>query len=100
MSLTTDPKSRYDRQASGRYPKCASPSVVDPSPQRTPFLLQAGVSKVGKDFAVKHSEAMFLSGMLPEKTAQVVRDTRALLRELGRPKESVKFIAGLFIVVD
>jgi len=43
---------------------------------------------------------MFLPGMLPEKTAAVVRDTRALLHELGRPEDSVKFIAGIFIVVD
>lgn len=73
---------------------------MDPSPQRTPFLLQAGASKAGKDFAAKHSEAMFLPGMIPKKTAQVVQDTRALLRELGKPENSVKFIAGIFIVVD
>ena len=38
--------------------------------------------------------------MVPKKTAQVVQDTRALLRELGKPEDSVKFIAGIFIVVD
>ena len=43
---------------------------------------------------------MFLPGMIPKKTAQVVQDTRALLRELGKPENSVKFIAGIFIVVD
>lgn len=43
---------------------------------------------------------MFLPGMVPKKTAQVVQDTRALLRELGKPEDSVKFIAGIFIVVD
>jgi alkanesulfonate monooxygenase SsuD/methylene tetrahydromethanopterin reductase-like flavin-dependent oxidoreductase (luciferase family) len=47
-------------------------------------LLQAGASKAGKDFAAKHSEAMFLPGMIPKKTAAVVQDTRALLRELGK----------------
>jgi alkanesulfonate monooxygenase SsuD/methylene tetrahydromethanopterin reductase-like flavin-dependent oxidoreductase (luciferase family) len=43
---------------------------------------------------------MFLPGMIPKKTAAVVQDTRALLRELGKPENSVKFIAGIFIVVD
>ena len=43
---------------------------------------------------------MFLPGMIPKKTAQVVKDTRALLREIGKPEDSVKFIAGIFIVVD
>ncbi|KAL1586325.1 hypothetical protein WHR41_05437 [Cladosporium halotolerans] len=87
-------------QSHWQYFKCAGPNIVDPSPQRTPFLLQAGASKAGKDFAAKHSEAMFLPGMIPKKTAQVVQDTRALLRELGKPDDSVKFIAGIFIVVD
>lgn len=63
-------------------------------------MLQAGASKAGKEFAAKHSEAMFLPGMVPKKTAQVVRDTRALLRELAKPEDSVKFIAGIFIIVD
>lgn len=83
-----------------KYFKCAGPSIVDPSPQRTPFLLQAGASKAGKEFAAKHSEAMFLPGMVPRKTAQVVQETKAILRELGKPEDSVKFIAGIFIIVD
>ena len=83
-----------------KFFKCAGPNIVDPSPQRTPFLLQAGASKAGKDFAAKHAEAMFLPGMVPKKTAQVVQETRALLRELGKPEDSVKFISGIFIVVD
>ncbi|OQO12398.1 hypothetical protein B0A48_03040 [Cryoendolithus antarcticus] len=84
----------------GKYFRCAGPSIVDPSPQRTPFLLQAGASKAGKLFAAKHSEAMFLPGLVPRKTLQVVQDTRAILRDLGRPVDSIKFIAGIFIIVD
>ncbi|KAK6443508.1 hypothetical protein LTR95_000335 [Oleoguttula sp. CCFEE 5521] len=84
----------------GKYFRCAGPSIIDPSPQRTPFLLQAGASKAGKLFAAKHSEAMFLPGLVPRKTLQVVQDTRAILRDLGRPEDSIKFIAGIFIIVD
>ena len=73
---------------------------MDPSPQRTPFLLQAGASKAGKDFAAKHAEAMFLPGMIPAKTAVVVQDMKALLPNFGRSRDSVKFIAGIFICVD
>lgn len=43
---------------------------------------------------------MFLPGMVPEKTRQIVRTVHDLLRDLGRAEDSVKFIAGVFIVVD
>lgn len=83
-----------------KYYKCAGPNLVDPSPQRTPFILQAGGSKAGMAFAAKHTEAMFLPGMTPEKTAPVVQTVRGLLRDLGRPEDSIKFIAGIYICVD
>lgn len=50
-------------------------------------------------FAASHSEAMFLPGMVPEKTQQIVQTVRGILRDLGRAEDSVKFIAGVFIVV-
>ena len=85
---------------SSKYYKCAGPNLVDPSPQRTPFLLQAGASKAGKAFAATHAEAIFLPGMVPEKTREVVRSVKEQLRELRRPENSCKFIAGIFVVVD
>ncbi|KAH9826922.1 Nitrilotriacetate monooxygenase component A/pristinamycin IIA synthase subunit A, partial [Teratosphaeria destructans] len=84
----------------GKYYKCAGPNLVAPTPQRTPFLLQAGASKAGKTFAATHTEAMFLPGMIPSKTKEIIDSTRSLLRDLGRAEDSIKFIAGIFIVVD
>jgi len=43
---------------------------------------------------------MFLPGMVPEKTREAVDSTKAMLRTQGRAEDSVKFIAGIFIVVD
>ena len=83
-----------------KYYKCAGPNLVDPTPQRTPFLLQAGASKAGKAFAAAHAEAIFLPGMVPEKTRDVVRDVKSLMRDLGRSEGSIKFIAGIFVCVD
>ena len=83
-----------------KYYKCAGPNLVDPSPQRTPFLLQAGASKAGMSFAAAHAEAMFLPGMVPEKTGQIVRSMKEQLRSIGRPENSCKFIAGIFVCVD
>lgn len=83
-----------------KYYTCAGPNLVDPTPQRTPFLLQAGASKAGKAFAASHAEAIFLPGMVPEKTREIVRSVKESLRELGRPETSVKFLAGMLVVVD
>jgi FMN-dependent oxidoreductase (nitrilotriacetate monooxygenase family) len=84
----------------GKYFQCAGPNLVGPTPQRTPFLLQAGASKTGKAFAAAHSEAMFLPGMIPAKTRDIIESVKDSLREIGRPTGSVKFIAGIFIVVE
>lgn len=83
-----------------KYYKCAGPNLVQPTPQRTPFLLQAGASKAGKAFSAAHAEAMFLPGMIPQKTRDIVDSMKVLLREQGRSENSMKFIAGIFIVVD
>lgn len=83
-----------------KYFSCVGPNLVDPSPQRTPFLLQAGASKAGQDFAATHAEAMFLPGMIPAKTRAIVDSMKALLLQKGRSEDSIKFIAGIFICVD
>lgn len=83
----------------GKYYKCVGPNLVDPTPQRTPFLFQAGASKSGMAFAAAHAEAMFLPGMIPAKTQQIVHTVRGILKDIGRPETSVKFLAGMFIVV-
>lgn len=98
--IYTDPEKVHKINHVGKYYKCAGPSIVEPSPQRTPFLLQAGASSAGKNFAARHAEAMFLPGLVPEKTRQIVDSMKKLLVEHRRPADAIKFIAGIFIVVD
>lgn len=43
---------------------------------------------------------MFLPGLIPEKTRQIVEETRELLEANGRPVDSIKLIGGIFVVVD
>jgi len=44
----------------GKYFNVPGPHLSEPSPQRTPFLFQAGTSKAGKAFGAKHAEAIFV----------------------------------------
>ena len=41
----------------GKFYNVPGPHICQPSPQRTPLLLQAGTSKAGKTFAAQHAEA-------------------------------------------
>ena len=78
----------------------AGPHLVEPSRQRTPFLVQAGASKAGKSFAAKHAEAIFLPGMAYDTVRKIVQDLRSLAHDQGRDPNSVKLLVGLHVVLD
>jgi alkanesulfonate monooxygenase SsuD/methylene tetrahydromethanopterin reductase-like flavin-dependent oxidoreductase (luciferase family) len=66
---------------------------VDPSPQRTPFLFQAGTSSAGSEFAATHAEAIFVSSHSPAVLRPKIDKIRQLAQEKGRDPQSVKFFA-------
>jgi alkanesulfonate monooxygenase SsuD/methylene tetrahydromethanopterin reductase-like flavin-dependent oxidoreductase (luciferase family) len=66
---------------------------VDPSPQRTPFLFQAGTSSAGSEFAASHAEAIFVSSHSPVVLAPKVSKIRELAKEKSRDPQSIKFFA-------
>lgn len=85
----------------GKYFKVPGPHICEPSPQRTPFLFQAGTSKAGTDFGAKHAEAVFVGGQLPELVKTSVDALRTTARDkFGRDPAHVKVFAGVSIVVD
>lgn len=75
------------------------PALVEPSPQRTPLLFQAGASARGRAFAAKHAEAVFLSGPTAEQTAGWVRAVRAEAAGRGRDPRRVKAFSNVNVVV-
>ncbi|KAF2702764.1 alkanesulfonate monooxygenase [Pleomassaria siparia CBS 279.74] len=83
----------------GKYFKTAGPLTTEPSLQRTPFIFQAGTSTAGKAFATKHAECMFLAGMTPQSVRKSVDEIRHLATTHGRPRTSIKLIAGILIIV-
>ncbi|TVY45330.1 Dimethyl-sulfide monooxygenase [Lachnellula subtilissima] len=95
--------SRVKDAVSGKYSKyfkCIATHQLHPSVQRTPFILQAGASPAGKNFAAKHSEAMFLPGLEPEKVRKEVDQIRSQVVGCGRAPDSIKFLAGMLVIVD
>lgn len=85
----------------GKHFSVPGPHICEPSPQRTPFLFQAGTSKAGREFGAKHAEAIFVGGQSPEKVRTSVDALRQLAKEkFGRDPSHLKIIAGITIIVD
>ncbi|KAK8200658.1 hypothetical protein M8818_005973 [Zalaria obscura] len=84
----------------GKYFNVPGPHFCEPSPQRTPFLFQAGTSKSGSDFGAKHAEAIFMGGQTPEKVRPLVDNIRQSAKEkFGRDPSHIKILVGMTIIV-
>lgn len=76
----------------GKYYEVPGPFICQPSPQRTPLILQAGTSKAGQAFAGKHAEAIFVSGHNPIACKGPVEGARAAAKAAGRDPANIKVL--------
>ncbi|CEJ56999.1 Putative Xenobiotic compound family [Penicillium brasilianum] len=83
----------------GKYFEVPGPHFCEPSPQRTPFLFQAGVSEAGNGFGGKHGEAIFIGGQTPEATRATVENIRKIAQQEGRDPNHLKVIVGINVIV-
>lgn len=78
----------------GKFFTVPGPHICQPSPQRTPLLLQAGTSRAGKQFAAQHAEAIFVSAHAPAVCAKNIAEIRELAKtEYGRDGNNIKVLA-------
>jgi FMN-dependent oxidoreductase (nitrilotriacetate monooxygenase family) len=78
----------------GKYFDVPGPHICQPSPQRTPLILQAGASKAGKIFAAQNAEAIFVSAHAPAVCAKNIAEIRELASsQFGRDSRNIKFLA-------
>lgn len=77
----------------GKYFSLNTRHIVDPSPQRTPLIFQAGTSPAGSDFAATHAEAIFVASPSSTILRPKIDNIRRLAAEKGRDPRSVKFFA-------
>lgn len=97
--MHTDPAKVHPIDHHGRWFDVRGPHLCEPSPQRTPLLLQAGASERGRDFAARHAEAVFVVGNDPADIAATGRDLRARAAAAGRDPAELKVLAGARPVV-
>lgn len=98
-SLYADPAKVHDIHHHGPYFRVDGLHLVDPSPQRTPFLFQAGSSEIGRQFAARHAEAVFLNTPTAQATRFIIDDIRQRAERLGRDPASVLFFPKLTPIV-
>ncbi|KAK4050926.1 hypothetical protein OIO90_004902 [Microbotryomycetes sp. JL221] len=83
----------------GKYFNVEGPHIVEPSPQGSPVIFQAGSSSKGLEFAARHAEAVFMSGPSPQKIRVQVDALRALTEQQGRNPYDVKVLVKLLVIV-
>ncbi|KAJ9145398.1 Nitrilotriacetate monooxygenase component A/pristinamycin IIA synthase subunit A [Pleurostoma richardsiae] len=90
----TDPELVRQINHDGKWFTVPGPHIVQPSPQRTPLLLQAGTSRAGKQFAAQHAEAIFVSAHAAAVCAKSIAEVRQLAKDTyGRDPNSIKVLA-------
>lgn len=97
--MFADPEKIHPIGHQGKYYRVPGAFLHEPSPQRTPYLFQAGASARGRKFAAQHAEAVFLVGTNPEDARPVVDLLRMQVAEQGRDPHSVKVIMMLTPIV-
>jgi long-chain alkane monooxygenase len=97
--MHTDPARVHPIRYKGKYFEVEGPHMCEPSPQRTPLLLQAGQSSRGIEFGARHGEALFLVYPTIEVTRSRVARIRAAIREQERDPGHVKLVLGLSVIV-
>jgi FMN-dependent oxidoreductase (nitrilotriacetate monooxygenase family) len=96
----TDAAKVHAIEHEGRYFSVPGAHLVEPSPQRTPVLFQAGTSTAGREFASRNAELVFASDPRPEVLRANIEDIRRRAVAVGRKPDSIKFITSVEIVTD
>lgn len=96
--IFTDPSKVHPIRHEGKFYKVPGFHLCEPSPQRTPFIFQAGASGRGREFAAQHSEAMFVLVTSAEQAKSVTTDIRDRLEAAGRPRDAIKIFALLTVI--
>lgn len=96
----TDPAKVHEIGHDGTHFKVPGIHLVEPSPQRTPVIYQAGASSRGIAFAAENAEAIFVAGPSKRTIATQVRAIRDALEAAGRSRDAARIYTMVTIIVD
>lgn len=96
----TDPAKVQGIDHHGKFFDVSGPALLNPGPQGTPFLFQAGASPRGQQFSIDHAEAIFFSGSTPQLVAGWASKVREGLVARGRAADAIKIFSLATVIVD
>jgi len=97
--IYADPEKVHDIAFVGEYFSVPGKHLVNPSPQRTPVIFQAGASARGGQFAARHGEGVFINGMRKDIAGKLVAGLRGEAERQGRPGGSLKIMQQMTVIV-
>lgn len=95
----TDPTKVHEIDHHGAWFDVQGPHMVEPSPQRTPVIFQAGSSDRGIRFAASHAEAVFVAAAPGPPGARLTGRLRQAAADAGRDPASLKIIQAARVIV-
>lgn len=95
----TDPDRVHPIRHSGEFFDVPGIHLSEPSPQRTPYLFQAGASSRGLAFAGRHAEAVFVAAPSTAILAKQVAAVGEAVATSGRDARSVPVINQQTVVL-
>ena len=98
--IYSDPAKVHAIRHDGKHYRSEAIHLVEPSPQRTPVLYQAGSSFRGQAFAARHAECIYVSGptaaVIAPRVAEILRHVAAA----GRRRDDVLIFSEMTVIVD
>ena len=83
----------------GKYFSVRGPLNIARPIQGWPVIVQAGASEAGRQLAAETAEAVFSPSDDIEGARRLYADIKGRMDKLGRPREALKMLPGLFVVV-
>jgi FMN-dependent oxidoreductase (nitrilotriacetate monooxygenase family) len=94
-----DPARMHVLDHKGKYFSVRGPLNIARPVQGWPVIVQAGASEAGRRLAAETAEAVFSPSDDIEGARRLYADIKGRMDRLGRPREALKMLPGLFVVV-
>jgi FMN-dependent oxidoreductase (nitrilotriacetate monooxygenase family) len=94
-----DPARMHVLDHRGKYFQVRGPLNIARPIQGWPVIVQAGASEAGRQLAAETAEAVFSPSDDIEGARRLYADIKGRMDALGRPREALKMLPGLFVVV-
>ena len=94
-----EPERMHILNHKGKYFSARGPLNIARPVQGWPVIVQAGASEAGRQLAAETAEAVFSPSDDIDGARRLYADIKGRMDRLGRPREALKMLPGLFVVV-